>query len=250
MCSGIYLLCFLGVFGSPPPPGAPPSCAPTSSDSSPDARTPKLRLGHSSSGDGTLGFVFDRRGEPKLRVDGTPEVIVLRARVASSSVTAFIDDDERTWAEGDAWGRVRFLAPGRDPVLVTRDADAAPLPDAPQPAIASRLHLAAWSASVEARSGAKVLFDLDVASLGGDDAAHRNVTRQVRRLEEAFARIARDDLGRKALTKVKLVRLRSSAAEKPARAIFADGTLTLEAPYAASRGVATTDLVRQLSQSL
>jgi hypothetical protein len=69
-------------------------------------RGPPLRIGHYSTVDGSVGFVFDRLGTPaKLRFDGSAEIVVLTPQAASRGSVDMVRDDGRyvlrISAEGD-----------------------------------------------------------------------------------------------------------------------------------------------------
>ncbi len=91
----------------------------------------KLRIGHYSSGDGLVGFVFDRTGpKPKYRLDGTSDVVVLEPKGSSSNgSTDLAVPGYGVVIRIGAYGPVTyFRGPRAEAVPMARDADADPLP--------------------------------------------------------------------------------------------------------------------------
>ncbi len=89
----------------------------------PDDRTPALRLGHYSTGDGMHGLVIDRTGErAKIRIDGDAAIIELTARPGDSRDTQkLVDPTGKPRLAIDERGGVVWLDHGKD---VFRDGDA------------------------------------------------------------------------------------------------------------------------------
>jgi hypothetical protein len=112
-------------------PSAAGSSPPGSSPSSPQPSSPqgKLRLGHYSSGDGLVGFVLDRTGPvPKVRIDGTSEVVNLEIRRTSHTSTDLISHEKHIGIAVDDDGSVVFSQRGAGPNReMYRDGDASPL---------------------------------------------------------------------------------------------------------------------------
>jgi hypothetical protein len=96
----------------------------------PAPAVPPGRLGHYSAADGLSGFVLDRSGAvPRLRFDGSAEIIVLGAESAPLGDTAFRRADGDVLLRIDPAGRITlFDAAHGDGTAATRDADATPLP--------------------------------------------------------------------------------------------------------------------------
>jgi hypothetical protein len=104
---------------SPPPP----------STSTPTGRAGMLRLGHYSSGDGMVGFVLDRTGpQPKVRIDGTTEVLPLEIRRTSHTSADLVNHEKNIGISVDDDGSVVFSRRGAGPNKeMYRDGDASPL---------------------------------------------------------------------------------------------------------------------------
>jgi hypothetical protein len=105
-----------------------PSAA--SSTASPGASPAgKLRLGHYSSGDGMVGFVLDRTGPvPKVRLDGTSEVVNLEIRRTSHTSMDLVSHEKHLGIAVDDDGSVVFSQRGAGPNReMYRDADASAL---------------------------------------------------------------------------------------------------------------------------
>ena len=106
------------------------ACGGNGASSSPSS-TPagKLRLGHYSSGDGLVGFVLDRSGPvPKVRIDGTSEVLELEIRRSSRTSTDLVNHDKHIGIAVDDDGSVVFSQRGAGPNKeMHRDGDASPL---------------------------------------------------------------------------------------------------------------------------
>ena len=106
------------------PLSAPPT-APTNAP--PSTSIPKLRLGHYSSGDGMTGFVLDRTGKkPRMRLDGTKEIVEMEPEPASRSETALTVHLKGVVMRLGEHGEVTFFR-GNEALSMTRDADAEPL---------------------------------------------------------------------------------------------------------------------------
>lgn len=105
------------------------SNAPAQSTTAATSSAPKLRLGHYSSGDGLVGFVLDRTGAaPKLKMDGTNEVLVLEVERWGSDSNALVNHDKHIGIIVDNDGGVTYSKKGVNPNKpMFRDADAQPL---------------------------------------------------------------------------------------------------------------------------
>lgn len=95
-----------------------------------DNKVGARRLGHYSSGDGMFGVVIDRSGDkPKIKIDGTKDVIELAVEKHEDRRSADADrydlygPDGKLWMKLGADGSVEFLRDGRT-LSLSRDADA------------------------------------------------------------------------------------------------------------------------------
>ncbi len=78
-----------------------------------NANEPGWKLGHYSSGDGLLGVVIDRTGErPKIRVDGTKEVVELLLEDETDSRGHWLNGpDGKHWLFLSEGGSLEFIKP-------------------------------------------------------------------------------------------------------------------------------------------
>jgi hypothetical protein len=90
---------------------------------------PLLRLGHYSSGDGMVGFVLDRTGSPpKMRLDGTTEVLPLEVRRTSARSYDLVNHERHIGLSVDDDGSVIYSKRGGGPNReMYLDAEADPL---------------------------------------------------------------------------------------------------------------------------
>lgn len=202
--------------------------------------SPRLRLGHYSSGDGLTGFVLDRTGSPvKLRVDGSNDVQALTP-VASAvgNATRLENGLGRAVVEVSEWGTVRWYATGPvDGTPVYRDGDAKPLPDPPAAPVVTPASLTDATTAVRAKCNTDVAFEVDLASLGNDSEAQRNAQWQVLRAVDVVSRMCRDDIGKKAVkAKLGRVRIKSVPASAKKSVDHQGNVLVLEQPLATTKG--------------
>jgi hypothetical protein len=123
--STILFSCVLFVSACAAREGSPTATTAAGTAKADDAgdRTPALRLGHYSTGDGLHGLVIDRSGErPKIRIDGESAIIELTARPGDTSNTQkLVDPTGMARLVIDQHGGVVWLDHGKD---VFRDGDA------------------------------------------------------------------------------------------------------------------------------
>ncbi len=110
------------------PSANPPSRGTTTADAiATHLRQPKLRLGHYSSSDGRVGFVFDRLGSrPKLRMDGTAFIIELEPRGVPFGQTDLVTVRGGVLIRLGRSGEVWYFR-GNQTFDMIRDADSDPL---------------------------------------------------------------------------------------------------------------------------
>lgn len=85
---------------------------------------PPGRLGHYSSGDGSVGFILDRLGAtPKIRLDGATEIVDFEPDGKTPDHTDFVNHAVHAFLRFEASGRVTFVR-GADSKPMARDAGA------------------------------------------------------------------------------------------------------------------------------
>ena len=101
----------------------------------------RRRLGHYSTADGLVGFVFDRTGDtPAVKFDDGGEILTLEAKTTSQRTT-FMRDDGAHLISVAVDGAMTLWLPRRGGVPVERDggADALRLPDVQRAAVEARV---------------------------------------------------------------------------------------------------------------
>ena len=198
------------------------------------------------------GFVLDRTGSPvKLRLDGSAEIVALSASTSGAASIRLENGLGKTLLEVDAGGGVRWFAEGQgDGVAMFRDGDAASLADPAPTPFASPRTITEWNAKLREQCNADVLFDVDLASMGGDDETLRNAHWQMARAADVLARTCRDAIGKAAVrAKLKTIRVRNVAAAKK-RAGREGAALVLEQPFATSKGATVREIATVLADWL
>lgn len=155
---------------------AAPAPAPTTTTTAATTIAPPGRLGHYSSGDGSVGFVLDRLGPtPKILLDGTSAVIDFEPDGKTAGHTDFVNKKAHVFMRFEANGRVNFSHGSFDGV-VARDAGAASLRGGagnvtePPASNAPKLRLGHYSSGdgmtgfVLDRTGPRVRMQMDGAS--------------------------------------------------------------------------------------
>lgn len=174
-------------------PAAPP---PASTD---PKTSPKLRLGHYSSPDGTFGIVLDRLASPpRVRVDGTNDVweLALRRHAADEDLTFITPRADLTVTVSSRGSVSAYVdAPtGAREVRLVRDADAQPL----AAAVTESPDAAASSASSALQVACGATIDVRFAK-APTSAEAPGAAATVWRTLRALRRVCRDQLGKSAV---------------------------------------------------
>ncbi len=220
----------------------PAPAAPPRKNDDGDPTTPKLRLGHYSSRDGSFGLVLDRTGAtPRAMIDGTTEVVDFAIRRQSDVSFAMIGLDDVVVIDVSQYGRLTAFTHTRRDIALYRDADAKPLDEPKVPAVDATLF-----ASLEKRAktacGATVHFEAS----GATAKTARGYAHELSRAARALERVCKDDIGKSAVTKnVRTVRV-TSASENTVT--FSGGTLAIAGKLEDESLGVFTDKIQSLLQ--
>ncbi|MCP5365929.1 MAG: caspase family protein [Hyphomicrobiales bacterium] len=183
------------------------------------------RLGHYSTADGLVGFVFDRTGDaPAILFDGGDEVLTLEPKVERDR-TVFVRDDGTHLVRVAENGDTTLWITGRGLVSVARDggADALRLAGTDRAAVEARAADAATA--IESVLGKPVPVRIDWAAFSDSHADLGTLAAALGSLRAAFEGWRGDDLAVRVVAgEVNAVRLARAAA---ASVTQNDGTVTL-----------------------
>jgi hypothetical protein len=181
---------------------------------------PLLRLAHYSTGNGLIGFVLDRTGTPpKIRFDGSKEIVALSAVPAVRGVTSLRQDDGWVLLRVDDSGAVMlFSRPAGDGVPAFVDQEALPLDLLPASKTRAEDEAASMSRQINAATGLNLPFSLEGAKLDDSPSRWAAMADATMVVGMALGDIAESKLGHDALAaKVERVAIRDEG--RPAIAL-------------------------------
>ena len=173
-------------------------------------RGPALRIGHYSTVDGSVGFVFDRLGTPaKLRFDGSEEILALTPQPASRGSVWMVRDDGRyvlrvtdrditLYPSFESRPTIPYFTDGRD-LDVVRDNVADALAIAPATRAAAYGSAIALGEDLTRESAATVGVVVDAKRLDDSSPAWSAVADALKMAGIAFKEVLADPLGRRAV---------------------------------------------------
>ncbi|HKD29081.1 MAG TPA: DUF4908 domain-containing protein [Xanthobacteraceae bacterium] len=174
-------------------------------------RRPPLRIGHYSTVDGSVGFVFDRLGTPaKLRFDGSEEIFALTPRPASRDSVWMVRDDGRyvlgvspegeisLYPSFESRPTVPYSTNGRD-IDVVRDDVADALAIAPATRSAAYGAAIALGEELTRASTASIGVVVEAKQLDDASSAWSAVADALKMAGIAFKDVLADPLGRRAV---------------------------------------------------
>lgn len=160
-------------------------------------REPPL-IAHYGSEFGGIGFVFDRSGElPKIRFDGSEEILVLRWQPAAGGDRILLRDDGEVVLRLSGLGGITLFTPeNRRGVPVAPNGGAQPLRAASPPIgvvrdIAGRIMM-----QLRAEIGREILFEANWNEVGGDAGARGILFDAIRNAGTALFGVVRTGPGR------------------------------------------------------
>jgi Domain of unknown function (DUF4908) len=174
-------------------------------------RRPPLRIGHYSTVDGSVGFVFDRLGTPaKLRFDGSEEILALTPQPASRDSVWMVRDDGRyvlrvspeggisLYPSFESRPTVPYSTNGRD-IEVVRDDVADALAIAPATRSAAYGTAIALGEELTGASAASIGVVVEAKQLDDASSAWSAVADALKMAGIAFKDVLADPLGRRAV---------------------------------------------------
>jgi hypothetical protein len=208
------------------------------------------RVAHYVSEFARIGFILDRSGElPKLKFDGSEEILVLRWQPAAGGDRLLLRDDGEVVLRISGLGGMTLFTPAlRGGTPVAPDRPAPPLLPPPPSIglvrdIAGRIMM-----QLRAETGKEILLEADWNSVGGDPSARGILFDAIRNAGTALFDVARSGPGRAAVSNY-LKRVRFVQSRAPG--IFFQGDM-LVVNFSVEQGLAgrpsSYAILRQLRQ--
>lgn len=208
------------------------------------------RVAHYVSEFARIGFILDRTGElPKLKFDGSEEILVLRWQPAAGGDRLLVRDDSEVVLRISGLGGMTLFTPAlRGGTPVAPDRPAPPLLPAPPPISLVRDIAGRIMMQLRAETGREILIEANWNAVANDPGARGILFDAIRNAGTALFDVARSGPGRVALTSY-LKRVRFVHARYPGIVMQGD---MLIVNYSVEQGLAgrpsSFAILRQLRQ--
>lgn len=181
------------------------------------------RIGHFVSEYAGIGFVLDRSSEvPKMRFDGTDEILVLRLQPAAGGDRILLRDDGETVLRISGLGGITLFTPeNRRGIPVAVNGPAQPLVPASPPIGAIRDIAGRIMMQLRSETGREIAFEANWNAIANDAGARSILNDAIRNAGTALVNVVRTGHGRQGIIS-NLRRVRFVAARFPMIAMQGD----------------------------